>query len=106
VRQRIAAPGDVLEDPFVLESLDLKEKPTAHERDLKQAIIDRRLHVSCSASCSSISSSASSCTRIYARRINRLRTKLEPDPKRPTYLVTVRGAGYRFARSGAADDLP
>ncbi len=28
--------------------------------------------------------------------INRLRTKLEPDPKNPVYLVTVRGAGYRF----------
>ena len=33
--------GDVLKDPFVLEFLDLGEKPTAHERDLEQAIIDR-----------------------------------------------------------------
>ncbi|MET1240859.1 DNA-binding response regulator, partial [Enterococcus faecalis] len=24
------------------------------------------------------------------------RDKLEPDPKRPVYLVTVRGFGYRF----------
>ena len=39
--QQIAVPGDVLKDPFVLEFLDLKEKPTAHERDLEQAIIDR-----------------------------------------------------------------
>lgn len=31
--------------------------------------------------------------------INRLRTKIEPDPKNPRYLVTVRGAGYRFSRS-------
>jgi DNA-binding response OmpR family regulator len=30
--------------------------------------------------------------------INRLRTKLEPDPKNPVHLVTVRGAGYRFTR--------
>jgi DNA-binding response OmpR family regulator len=30
--------------------------------------------------------------------INRLRTKIEPDPKEPVHLVTVRGAGYRFSR--------
>ncbi len=28
--------------------------------------------------------------------INRLRAKLEPDPTRPRYIVTVWGAGYRF----------
>jgi len=39
--QQVAVPGDVLKDPFVLEFLDLKEKPTAHERDLEQAIINR-----------------------------------------------------------------
>jgi predicted nuclease of restriction endonuclease-like (RecB) superfamily len=39
--QQVAVPGDVLKDPFVLEFLDLKEKPTAQERDLEQAIIDR-----------------------------------------------------------------
>jgi predicted nuclease of restriction endonuclease-like (RecB) superfamily len=39
--QHVAVPGDVLKDPFVLEFLDLKEKPTAQERDLEQAIIDR-----------------------------------------------------------------
>lgn len=30
--------------------------------------------------------------------INRLRSKLEPDPSNPRYIVTVWGAGYRFAR--------
>ena len=30
--------------------------------------------------------------------INRLRTKLDPDHSRPHYIVTVWGAGYRFAR--------
>ena len=30
--------------------------------------------------------------------VNRLRTKLEPDPKSPVHLVTVRGGGYRFTR--------
>jgi DNA-binding response OmpR family regulator len=32
--------------------------------------------------------------------INRLRSKLERDPKNPVHIVTVRGAGYRFSRSG------
>ena len=35
--------------------------------------------------------------------INRLRAKIEADPKAPLYLVTVRGAGYRFARDGSAE---
>ena len=39
--QQIAVPGDVLKDPFVLEFLELKDTPTAHERDLEKAIIDR-----------------------------------------------------------------
>lgn len=39
--QQVSSPNDVIKDPFVLEFLDLKETPTAHERDLEQAIIDR-----------------------------------------------------------------
>ena len=39
--QQIATPADVFKDPFVLEFLDLKEQPSALERDLEQAIIDR-----------------------------------------------------------------
>jgi predicted nuclease of restriction endonuclease-like (RecB) superfamily len=39
--QQVERPGDLIKDPFVLEFLDLKEKPTAQERDLEQAIIDR-----------------------------------------------------------------
>jgi predicted nuclease of restriction endonuclease-like (RecB) superfamily len=39
--QQVSAPGDVIKDPFVLEFLDLRDTPTAHERDLEQAIIDR-----------------------------------------------------------------
>lgn len=30
--------------------------------------------------------------------INRLRAKIERDPREPVHLVTVRGAGYRFSR--------
>jgi len=30
-------------------------------------------------------------------QISRLRKKIEPDPKRPIYIMTVRGVGYRCA---------
>lgn len=33
--------------------------------------------------------------------VNRLRAKVELDPKSPSLLVTVRGGGYRFSRRGA-----
>jgi len=29
--------------------------------------------------------------------INKLRSKIEPDPARPSYILTVRGVGYKFA---------
>jgi len=35
--------------------------------------------------------------------IGRLRAKLERDPKRPRHILTVRGAGYRFDRSGHSE---
>jgi two-component system KDP operon response regulator KdpE len=28
--------------------------------------------------------------------INRLRKELEPDPMKPTYIITVSGVGYKF----------
>jgi two-component system response regulator RegX3 len=28
--------------------------------------------------------------------INKLRSKIEPDPTQPTFIVTVRGVGYKF----------
>jgi DNA-binding response OmpR family regulator len=33
--------------------------------------------------------------------IGRLRAKLEPNPRSPRHIVTVRGAGYRFSRDGS-----
>jgi DNA-binding response OmpR family regulator len=33
--------------------------------------------------------------------VHRLRTKIETNPARPTRIVTVRGAGYRFERRGS-----
>jgi DNA-binding response OmpR family regulator len=33
--------------------------------------------------------------------VHNLRHKLEPDPKRPRYIHTVFGAGYRFSDEGA-----
>ena len=38
-------------------------------------------------------------SRLVDMAINRLRTKLGDDPKEPRYITTVRGVGYRFARS-------
>lgn len=35
--------------------------------------------------------------------INRLRAKLEADPRAPQHIVTVRGAGYRFSREPSPD---
>ncbi|MFO0676493.1 MAG: response regulator transcription factor [Polyangiaceae bacterium] len=35
--------------------------------------------------------------------VNRLRAKIERDPKTPVHIVTVRGGGYRFSRSGNGD---
>ena len=33
--------------------------------------------------------------------ISKLRAKLEPDPKSPRYIKTVRGVGYVLAKDGA-----
>jgi len=35
-------------------------------------------------------------TRVVDAHVRRLRTKIEPDPSEPVYVVTVRGLGYRF----------
>ena len=35
--------------------------------------------------------------------IGRLRAKLEPEPDRPRFFLTVRGVGYRFEPSGSAE---
>lgn len=35
-------------------------------------------------------------SRLVDVHMRRLRTKIEPDPANPTYLVTVRGAGYKL----------
>jgi predicted nuclease of restriction endonuclease-like (RecB) superfamily len=39
--QDVAVPADVIKDPFVLEFLDLPERPALRERDVEQAVIDR-----------------------------------------------------------------
>ena len=35
-------------------------------------------------------------TKTLDVHIKRLRTKIEPDPADPRYLITVRGLGYKF----------
>ena len=37
--------------------------------------------------------------------ISRLRAKIEPTPRRPRYLLTVRGEGYRFVKDPDSLDL-
>ncbi len=34
-------------------------------------------------------------TRLVNVHVQRLRGKVEPDPERPKYVITVRGVGYR-----------
>jgi DNA-binding response OmpR family regulator len=38
--------------------------------------------------------------------INRLRNKIEADPRAPRHLVTLRGAGYRFTRAPSGEGEP
>ncbi len=35
--------------------------------------------------------------RVIDVHIGKLRAKIEPDPSRPSFILTVRGVGYRFA---------
>jgi len=39
-------------------------------------------------------------SRTLDTHIHRLRTKLEPDPTNPRYIVTVRGVGFRIDPDG------
>ncbi len=43
-------------------------------------------------------------TRTLDTHIHRLRSKLEPDPTEPRYIVTVRGVGFRIDPDGATDE--
>lgn len=36
-------------------------------------------------------------SRAADMQISNIREKIEPDPKNPRYVLTVRGVGYRFA---------
>ena len=40
-------------------------------------------------------------TSLVAVTIRRLREKIEPNPSKPVYLLTIRGFGYKFNTSGA-----
>ncbi len=39
-------------------------------------------------------------SRLVDMAVKRLRDKIEEDPARPVYVVTVRGVGYRFDPEG------
>ena len=45
-------------------------------------------------------------TRTLDTHIHRLRSKLEPDPGDPVYIVTVRGVGFRIDPDGTVADPP
>ena len=45
-------------------------------------------------------------TRTLDTHIHRLRSKLEPDPTDPRYIVTVRGVGFRIDPDGTFGDPP
>jgi two-component system response regulator RegX3 len=45
-------------------------------------------------------------TRTLDTHIHRLRTKLEPDPAAPRYIVTVRGVGFRVDPDGTFGEPP
>ena len=44
-------------------------------------------------------------TRSTVVHIQHIREKIEPDPKNPRYILTVRGIGYKFAVDGDLDSL-
>jgi len=39
-------------------------------------------------------------TRTLDQHVSQLRRKIEPDPRKPRYLRTVHGYGYRYASRG------
>jgi two-component system response regulator RegX3 len=41
-------------------------------------------------------------TKTLDVHVKRLRSKIEPDPATPTRIVTIRGLGYKYERSGSA----
>ena len=45
-------------------------------------------------------------TRTLDTHIHRLRSKLEPDPTEPRYIVTVRGVGFRIDPDGGLGERP
>ena len=45
-------------------------------------------------------------TRTLDQHIAQLRKKVEPDPPRPTVIVTVHGIGYRYAKSAENNSAP
>jgi two-component system response regulator RegX3 len=45
-------------------------------------------------------------SRTLDTHVHRLRTKLEPDPTSPRYIVTVRGVGFRIDPEGTRSPPP
>lgn len=94
------AAGSVRLDPAQREvtvdgrPVDLSRK----EFDLLALLLERPGHVVSRATCMERlwPSRRHSDSRTLDTHVKRLRKKLEPEPTRPRYLLTVRGVGYRF----------
>jgi DNA-binding response OmpR family regulator len=41
--------------------------------------------------------------RVVDNQVTNLRKKIEPEPERPRYLVSLRGLGYRFDGEGVTE---
>jgi DNA-binding response OmpR family regulator len=41
--------------------------------------------------------------RVVDNQVTNLRKKIEPNPDRPRYLVSLRGLGYRFDAEGVTE---
>jgi DNA-binding response OmpR family regulator len=44
-------------------------------------------------------------TRLIKAHIRHLRQKIEPDPSKPAYILTIPGVGYTLKRHSSADEV-
>lgn len=95
---------DYLTKPFLTQELLLRIQPlTATERALLQKLAENRGHiVTYDAVCEAVwGADYYGYENSLNVHIRHLREKLEPNPSKPQYLLTVRGIGYKLAEENA-----